>query len=301
VRKSVDKLIRQLHQVAVWGFLCLLTTTTLAHSRVLDPSYDATLSIPHVVLGGGITPDTHAGSQSDPLSLHKYLYCQANPVNGMDPSGHENLTSMQIATTIAVTINLYSACQNIRAKRYAWAAVDILSAGLGGSGFIGPGAFKQLAFAGSAANAAATTAAAARGAMQVSQAWAAIEFFMMANSITPTGGGESGIGSSGNSSSPSGSGKISLEPNDAAIGLVKDGQIVKWIKYSDYSDPFTLPSHESLATLLNLLKQRGVLQEGVEAFTVGKGANGALQIRGSGNFNDEVSPATRALLEQTFQ
>jgi RHS repeat-associated protein len=33
------------------------------------------------------TTDTFAGSNEDPLSLHKYLYCQNDPVNGVDPSG----------------------------------------------------------------------------------------------------------------------------------------------------------------------------------------------------------------------
>jgi len=31
--------------------------------------------------------DPYAGSPQDPQSLHKYLYCHANPVNGIDPSG----------------------------------------------------------------------------------------------------------------------------------------------------------------------------------------------------------------------
>jgi RHS repeat-associated protein len=33
------------------------------------------------------TMDSYAGNNADPLSLHKYLYCQANPVNRIDPSG----------------------------------------------------------------------------------------------------------------------------------------------------------------------------------------------------------------------
>lgn len=35
------------------------------------------------------TMDTFEGSQSDPISLHKYLYCQGNPVDNIDPSGHD--------------------------------------------------------------------------------------------------------------------------------------------------------------------------------------------------------------------
>jgi len=36
------------------------------------------------------TRDSWEGNQSDPLSLHKYLYCHADPVNGVDRSGHFN-------------------------------------------------------------------------------------------------------------------------------------------------------------------------------------------------------------------
>jgi hypothetical protein len=34
------------------------------------------------------TMDTYEGSSEDPLSLHKYLYCKGNSINGWDPSGH---------------------------------------------------------------------------------------------------------------------------------------------------------------------------------------------------------------------
>src|SRR5208283_921378 len=33
------------------------------------------------------TMDTYEGDNEDPLSLHKYLYCQADPVDNTDPLG----------------------------------------------------------------------------------------------------------------------------------------------------------------------------------------------------------------------
>jgi RHS repeat-associated protein len=35
------------------------------------------------------TRDSYEGSQEDPIGLHKYLYCADNPVNRIDPSGHD--------------------------------------------------------------------------------------------------------------------------------------------------------------------------------------------------------------------
>jgi RHS repeat-associated protein len=37
------------------------------------------------------TMDTFEGDEEEPLSLHKYLYCQGNPVNGKDPSGRDEV------------------------------------------------------------------------------------------------------------------------------------------------------------------------------------------------------------------
>ena len=42
--------------------------------------------------------DTYQGSTFDPVSLHKYLYANANPVMYVDPSGYNSLTSQQVAT-----------------------------------------------------------------------------------------------------------------------------------------------------------------------------------------------------------
>ncbi len=44
--------------------------------------------------------DPYAGNNQDPQSLHKYLYCHANPINGIDPSGL--LTFVEIVVGIAI-------------------------------------------------------------------------------------------------------------------------------------------------------------------------------------------------------
>ena len=44
--------------------------------------------------------DTYAGSLSDPMSLHKYLFANSNPVMYSDPSGHYTLTEQETAIAI---------------------------------------------------------------------------------------------------------------------------------------------------------------------------------------------------------
>ena len=41
-------------------------------------------------LGRFVTMDTFAGSNTDPISLHKYLYANANPITYSDPSGYSS-------------------------------------------------------------------------------------------------------------------------------------------------------------------------------------------------------------------
>ena len=57
------------------------------------------------------TMDSYAGDNQDPVSLHKYLYGADNPVNGIDPSGHDDLTlgSVLTASAIGATIGGFSA------------------------------------------------------------------------------------------------------------------------------------------------------------------------------------------------
>ena len=50
--------------------------------------------------------DTFAGSATDPLTLHKYLYAQGNSINGIDPSGREfSIAGIGVASSINAGLN----------------------------------------------------------------------------------------------------------------------------------------------------------------------------------------------------
>jgi len=51
--------------------------------------------------------DPFSGNLQDPQSLHKYLYCHANPVNGIDPNG-ERFNLVRVLTTITIGFILCS-------------------------------------------------------------------------------------------------------------------------------------------------------------------------------------------------
>jgi hypothetical protein len=50
--------------------------------------------------------DTDEGDDHDPLSLHKYLYTEADPVDGVDPSGHDDLAGVMTAMSMSVTLDM---------------------------------------------------------------------------------------------------------------------------------------------------------------------------------------------------
>ena len=51
------------------------------------------------------TMDTYAGTLDNPVSLHKYLYANGNPVMYKDPTGNFSLMETSVAQGIQATIN----------------------------------------------------------------------------------------------------------------------------------------------------------------------------------------------------
>lgn len=46
------------------------------------------------------------GKDSDPMSLHKYLYANSDPVNHIDPSGQMSLGSMMTGMNLQISLNI---------------------------------------------------------------------------------------------------------------------------------------------------------------------------------------------------
>ena len=64
--------------------------------------------------GRFLTRDTDAGRVQAPITLHKYLYAYADPVNYSDPSGHDGFTVQQVvAIGLAVIFFLDPIVENI--------------------------------------------------------------------------------------------------------------------------------------------------------------------------------------------
>jgi RHS repeat-associated protein len=67
------------------------------------------------------TIDTFEGHLTDPLSLHKYLYCQGNPINRIDPTGQFDLSLGGLLANVSIGSYLLSTA----ASYVAGKAIDI--------------------------------------------------------------------------------------------------------------------------------------------------------------------------------
>ena len=83
------------------------TGTTVNSYRFAGEQWDADLGLYYnraryysPELGRFWSMDSFEGNASDPLSLHKYLYCQANPFNRVDPSGQFDIVSFTVSNAI---------------------------------------------------------------------------------------------------------------------------------------------------------------------------------------------------------
>lgn len=94
--------------MARWLFI-LLAVAWLSpgntHARPSRTPHAAELSLTKIASVAGIPMDSFEGSPSDPLSLHKYLYCAADPVDRIDPSGYGSLIGVSMAMTIETSLH----------------------------------------------------------------------------------------------------------------------------------------------------------------------------------------------------
>lgn len=63
--------------------------------------------------------DSYEGNSEDPLSLHKYLYANGDPINFVDPSGHNSdVISLNLSGALVATIAAFTAASIYEAKNH---------------------------------------------------------------------------------------------------------------------------------------------------------------------------------------
>jgi hypothetical protein len=77
--------------ITILGFMTIvfLLTLQISHARYLSTD-----------TGRFMTMDTYRGNNEDPLSLHKYVYAEGNPVDGSDPNGNYDVGDVMGAMAI---------------------------------------------------------------------------------------------------------------------------------------------------------------------------------------------------------
>ena len=74
-------------------------------------------------LGRFVTMDTFAGSNTDPITLHKYLYANANPITYSDPSGNFSMIGAQIVQVVRGILEKHNQLMHLASYRVAFNGV----------------------------------------------------------------------------------------------------------------------------------------------------------------------------------
>ena len=75
--------------------------------------------------------DTYEGRLLDPLTLHKYFYTNNNPINAIDPSGLETMTSLVARDVVLSNLLLYAAPIIVTSVAvYYWATIKLDNSGV---------------------------------------------------------------------------------------------------------------------------------------------------------------------------
>ena len=97
-----------------FGNLISSTGSTEYYYRYCGEQFDETTGLYYLrarymdtSTGRFISQDSYAGSIFDPISLHKYLYANANPVMYTDPSGYFGIADITISSGIAANLAFY--------------------------------------------------------------------------------------------------------------------------------------------------------------------------------------------------
>jgi len=73
--------------------------------------------------------DTFEGDDESPLSLHKFLYANGDPVGGIDPTGNDDIAELSASQAVDQVLNVISGVQKlVEIKNRVVSVFDLLSA-----------------------------------------------------------------------------------------------------------------------------------------------------------------------------
>ncbi len=117
-------------QAAAWLVVAPYSPPVLAAHFTPPTSSFSSVAYLNPNTGRFWTSDSFAGNNSDPLSLHKYLYGADDPVNRIDPSGHFSIIEVFSVQTISTFLRSLKELSTVSAKQAATAHIYEIHVGL---------------------------------------------------------------------------------------------------------------------------------------------------------------------------